>query len=74
MSSQYSERLLDSPVDALAPADDWLEVQIGALNDQAERCRRLAEASFNRELNAMLGTMAEGFERTAEELSKRRSS
>lgn len=74
MSSQYSERSLDSPVDAIAPAEDGLEVQIGALNDQAERCRRLAKASFNRELNAMLGTMADGFERTAKELSKKRCS
>ncbi len=62
------------PVDALVPPSVWLEAQVRALNDQAKRCRRLAEASFNRELNAMLDTMAEGFEHKAGELSKGRSS
>ncbi|HEX3421978.1 MAG TPA: hypothetical protein VHS33_01050 [Sphingomicrobium sp.] len=49
-----------------ANLDDRLE----ALNAQAERCRRLAGATYDREVSAMLGSMAEGYERTAEELSK----
>ena len=42
------------------------------LNEQAERCRRLADATFNREVSDMLGDMAEGYERTAEELTRTR--
>ena len=51
---------------------DVSEEQAGSLADQAERCRRLAGATYNREVSDMLGSMAEGFERSAEELSKRR--
>jgi len=43
--------------------------QVGALNDEAKRCRRLAGATFNREVSEMLGKMADGYERTAGELS-----
>lgn len=46
--------------------------QLEMLNEQAERCRRLAGATYDREIAAMLGRMAEGYERTAEELSKKR--
>jgi PAS domain-containing protein len=46
--------------------------QIGSLNEQAERCRRLAEATYNREISEMLGNMADNFERTAGELSGKR--
>ncbi len=53
---------------------DVSDEQVEALGDQAERCRRLADATFNREVSDMLGTMAEGYERTAEELSKKRPS
>jgi hypothetical protein len=45
---------------------------IGALNAQAERCRRLAGAMYNREVSEILGSMADGFERTAAEISKSR--
>lgn len=47
--------------------------ELAALTDQAERCRRLAGATYNREVSEMLGSMAEGFERSAEELSRKRS-
>jgi hypothetical protein len=43
-----------------------------ALKAQAERCRRLAAATYNREISKSLGAMAEEYERTAEELSKKR--
>lgn len=51
---------------------DVSEEQVDALNEQAERCRRLADATFNREVSDMLGDMAEGYERTAEELTRTR--
>jgi hypothetical protein len=76
LSSYTPKRLLDPAADAAATPGDQqacLDAEIGALNEQAQRCRRLAEATFNREVNAMLGNMAEGFERTAGELSKRRT-
>lgn len=51
---------------------DVSDEQADALNIEAERCRRLADATFNREVSDILGTMAEGYERTAGELSKPR--
>jgi PAS domain S-box-containing protein len=49
---------------------DVSEEQAEALNAQAERCRRLADATFNREVCEMLGQMAQGYEQSAVELSK----
>jgi hypothetical protein len=73
LSSNPPERLPYS-AESVATTDGQrggFDAEIGALNEQAERCRRLAEATFNREVNAMLGDMAKGYERTAGELSKR---
>lgn len=53
---------------------DVSEEQADTLSAQAERCRRLADATYNREIAEMLGTMADGYERTAEELSRNRNS
>lgn len=50
---------------------DISDEQAGALNAQAEKCRRLAEATYNREMAEILGSMAKGYERTADELSKK---
>ena len=47
--------------------------ELSALNDQAERCRRLAGATYNREVSEMLGNMAEDYERSAAKLSEHRS-
>jgi PAS domain S-box-containing protein len=47
---------------------DVSEEQVEALSDQAERCRRLAGATYNREMSSILGTMADEFQRSAEEL------
>ena len=52
---------------------DISEEQAGSLKDQAERCRRLANATFNREVAGMLGTMARDYERTAGELANKKS-
>lgn len=54
-------------------SNDNIDAELSTLNDQAERCRRLASATYDREVSQMLGSMAEGFERSAEELSKRHS-
>jgi PAS domain S-box-containing protein len=49
---------------------DVSDEQVEALTDEADRCRRLAGATYNREVSDMLGEMADGYERTAGELSK----
>ena len=51
---------------------DVSDEQAASLGGQAERCRRLADATFNREVSDMLCEMAEGYERTAAELSQPR--
>ena len=45
------------------------EEQSEALSEQADRCRRLADAMYNRDSREVLETMADGFERTAAELT-----
>ena len=47
---------------------DVTEEQSQALREQAERCRRLANALYSRESMTVLQTMADGFERSAAEL------
>lgn len=42
--------------------------QAPALSEQAARCRRLADATYDRETSSTLATMAKGFERTVQEL------
>ena len=51
---------------------DVTEEQSHALHQQADRCRRLAGATYDRTTSKALGEMADGFERTAGELSQRR--
>jgi PAS domain S-box-containing protein len=48
---------------------DVTEEQSEALHEQAARCRRLAGSLYSRESMIVLAKMAEGFERTAAELS-----
>ena len=52
---------------------DVSDEQVGALSDQAERCRRLADSTFNREVSEILCAMAHDYDRTAGELSNGRS-
>jgi PAS domain S-box-containing protein len=52
---------------------DVTDEQSGALHEQAERCRRLADATYDRETSKVLGDMAEGFEKTAVNLANRRA-
>ena len=47
---------------------DVTEEQSEALHDQAERCRRLADATYDRATSKVLGEMASGFESIAGKL------
>jgi hypothetical protein len=47
---------------------DVSDEQADALQDQADRCRRLADALYSRESNIVLKHMADCFERTAADL------
>jgi PAS domain S-box-containing protein len=49
---------------------DVSQEQVDALASEAERCRRLSQATFNREISDMLDEMADGYERTAGALSR----
>ncbi|HEX3677019.1 MAG TPA: hypothetical protein VHU79_06490 [Sphingomicrobium sp.] len=75
MAGQNSERpvIKDEHLsfsDSASPNE--LDDQLKSLNEQAERCRRLAGSIYDRDVAKMLGNMAEGYERTAKELSQRR--
>ena len=52
---------------------DVTEEQRKALREQAEHCRRLADATYDRATSKALGDMANGFEKTAGDLAKTRS-
>lgn len=52
---------------------DVTDEQVEALNEQAERCRRLADSTYNREMSAILVEMAAGYEQTADALAKKRA-
>jgi PAS domain S-box-containing protein len=56
---------LTGAVNALIDVSDE---QSAALAKQADRCRRLAEATYDRNTSSALGAMARGFERTAQDL------
>jgi PAS domain S-box-containing protein len=51
---------------------DVTDEQSEALHEQAERCRRLADATYDRETSKVLGDMAEGFDKTADGLAAKR--
>jgi PAS domain S-box-containing protein len=51
---------------------DVTDEQSEALHEQAERCRRLAGATYDRETSKVLGDMAEGFDKTADDLTHKR--
>src|SRR4051794_27305128 len=51
---------------------DVSEQQAEALSEQAERCRRLADAMYDCSASKVLSTMAKGFERTAQDLGNKR--
>ena len=47
---------------------DVTDEQSHALHEQAECCRRLADATYDRETSQVLGRMADEFDRTADDL------
>lgn len=51
---------------------DVTDAQTSSLHDQAERCRRLAKSTYDRWTCKVLGDMAEGFDKTADELAHKR--
>ncbi len=51
---------------------DVTEEQTHALSQQAGRCRRLADATYDRDTAEVLGAMAANYERTAAELTASR--
>ena len=50
---------------------DVSDEQSHALHDQAERCRRLADATYDRQTSKVLGDMADDFDRTADDLCRK---
>jgi hypothetical protein len=67
MTEEHSSRSAGSE------SNDNFDNELTLLNDQAERCRRLAGATYNREVSEMLGSMAEDYDRSAEELTRKLS-
>ena len=53
---------------------DVTEEQSQSLREQAEHCRRLADATYDRLTSKALGDMAASFEKTAKGLSKKKES
>lgn len=51
---------------------DVTDEQSEALHQQADRCRRLAKATYDRATSKVLGAMADGFDKTAHALSPKR--
>lgn len=51
---------------------DVTDEQASALHEQADHCRRLAEATYDRQTSKVLADMADGFDRTADELTTKR--
>jgi signal transduction histidine kinase len=67
----YPTPLLDEDgqlVGAVNVLIDVTDEQSDALQEQADRCRRLAGALYSRESNTVLNQMAEQFERSAADL------
>lgn len=52
---------------------DVTDEQSETLHEQAERCRRLAQATYDRATSKVLGDMASGFDKTAGDLEHKRS-
>ena len=66
LARQDPERYLDTAFNAAVPDEE-------VLRQQAERCRRLAKATYDRHTSQVLSAMAESFEKRADELAQKRS-
>lgn len=72
----YPTPLFDSHGNFIGAVNMLVDVsdqQAEALHEQAERCRRLANATYDRKTSKVLGDMASGFDKTAHELTQQRS-
>lgn len=71
----YPTPLFDSSgrfIGAVNMLIDVTDEQSEVLHEQAERCRRLAEATYDRATSKVLGEMASGYEKTADELTQKK--
>ena len=71
----YPTPLLDSDgrlIGAVNMLIDVTDEQSEALHEQAERCRRLAGATYDRTTSKVLGEMATGFDKTADGLANKK--
>ena len=55
----------------LVKGDGSAPDEVRALNDQADRCRRLAGVTYNREISEILGNLADDYQRSAAEFSRK---
>ena len=72
----YPTPLLDADGNLTGAVNMLIDVtdeQSSALHEQADRCRRLADATYDRDTCRILGDMAEGFDRTANGLGRSNS-
>jgi len=72
----YPTPLIDSEgtlTGAINMLIDVTDEQCEALHEQAERCRRLADATFDRKTSKILGDMAAGLDRTVVTLAQKHS-
>lgn len=72
----YPTPLFDSSgkfIGALNMLVDVTDEQSEALQEQAERCRRLADATYDRATSKALGDMASGYEKIADGLIHKRT-
>jgi len=60
-------------IGALNMLVDVTDEQSGVLHEQAERCRRLARATYDRATSKVLGEMASEYEKIAHRLSHKRT-
>ena len=70
----YPTPLLDDSGELTGAVNMLVDVsaeQAKALRDQAEHCRRLADATYDSKTCRVLGDMAAGFDRTADQLGNR---
>ena len=71
----YPTPLLDSDgrlIGAVNMLIDVTDEQSEVLHEQAERCRRLAGATYDRTTSKVLGEMATGFDKTADGLANKK--
>jgi len=75
LARNHPDHPLDTSVNALTSGPDGSgtpEEVAEALAEQANRCRRLANSMYDREASRLLSNMADGFDKSANELTQNR--